>query len=142
MKTLSIVLVSALSLAGSVILLDSCGANHAGTLQSITLSPSTVPAGDTRTIQFVATGYINPSFVQTPLVVEAPLEEGWSYTGPQGEKLSLTRNGLATCGSATGTFVVSAWALRIDTDGPVCNVIGPGGAPCSSIAGTAQFTCP
>jgi len=96
------------------------------------------------TIQFVATGHFtNPTHSMTPLQVEAPLKGGWSYTAndEQSGKISLTQEGLATC-LEPGTYVVAGWAELETTNGPVCNVIGLGGAPCGSIAGTAQLVCP
>jgi hypothetical protein len=123
--------------------LASCGGNSAGTLQSITVSPASATPAANGAVQFVATAhYINPTRSVTPLQVEAPMHAGWSYTASsaQSSKLTLTQNGLATC-TESGTFIVAAWVESNDT-GPVCNAIGPGGAPCESTFGTAQLTCP
>jgi hypothetical protein len=130
----------AVPLTLTLALLDSCGSNPAHQLQSITVTPETVSSTAGGTVQFVATGHYNSQpYTVTPLQVESPLHQGWSYTSPQDVKLTISQDGIASCESVKGTFVVAAWAA---SSGPVCNVVGPGGAPCPSIAGTAQLTCP
>ncbi len=131
---------SASALVGMVLpaLLTACGGNSAHQLESITVSPSSATvAGSNGTIQFEATGH----FKESP-ATETPFTTNWSYTGPEGEKIGLTEDGMATCKAGQpGTFTVAAW-VQPDANGPVCNVIGPGGAPCPSVAGTAQLICP
>jgi hypothetical protein len=132
---------AALPLAVCLTLLESCGGNALGTLDSIAVSPASASPSADGSVQFVATGhYINPSRTLSPVQVEPPMSTGWSYSSAvPGEKISLTQNGLATC-STPGTFVIAAWA--VSGDGSACTLIGPGAAPCPSISGTAQLTCP
>jgi len=123
-----------------------CGSRQ---IQSLTVSPASAdaqnyPGGK---VPFVATGHYNMG----PTTV-TPLQANWSVLSEQvlnGVKtllpttdVSVDTNGVAQCAAgASGTYAVGAW-VETNPSGAVCQVIGPFGAPCNSVLGTAQLTCP
>lgn len=132
------------SLSMVAALLVGCGGSSTMTktnrgLKSITVSPATADGGTSGgKVQFTATAH----WSATPLTT-TPFSANWvvCQNNEPVKSVTVSTNGLATCGSsAKGVYDVNAWSFPIN-DGPTCLTITSCGGGCT-IEGSAQLTCP